>query len=440
MLSTLILTLNSVLLLFMLVPEAVGQAQAEIYATGLTAPQGLAVDAQGQLWVAQQGTGHDDGLISVITSDGQAHPFLANLPSKIVQGQPESAHHLLIADGMLWATLGVGEESPDGFLVRADLSGFTPGDDALSMNDVAMEDVGSFVLAHSFSNDTDQTNIYNMAAGPNGDLFIVDASANAVIRREASTGILSVFAELPGVPNPTSIGPPVMQAVPTGIVFTNNRLYVSAFPGFPFPDGAARIFEIDLQGTVTVFHEGLTAAVDLALDPEGNLVVAQFGRFSPASGFFPNTGSIVRLTESGTQTLASGLNFPAGICFDARGTLYIAALADGQILRVSAMQTATEPDTDPAQTFTLLSNHPNPFSLGTTITYQLAQPAHIVLTIFNLLGQEVRTLFDGTQTTGIHTADWDGTDASGQLLPTGLYVYRLQTGQHIQSRTMHFVR
>ncbi len=419
------------------------QVDPSVFATDLIAPQGIEVDDEGRIWVAEQGTGNDDGRISVVMTDGQVHPFLTGLPSNIVQGQPESAHHLLFNGGMLWATLGLGEESPEGSLLRIDTTGFVPGDPPLSMDDVQnVEDVGSFVLDHNFDVDTDQTNIYNMTFGPDDNLFIADASANAVIRREADTGALSVVAALPPVPNLTSVGPPAMQAVPTGIVFAGDRLYVSAFPGFPFAENTARIYEVELNGDVSVFHEGLTTAVDLTLDPHGDLVVAQFGGFNPTSGFLPGTGRIVRLNEGSVEPLASDVNFPAGIDFAPNGDLYIAAFADGQLLKVEAgtIGTAAEPFAALPPSFTLMHNYPNPFNPSTTIEYRLTRSEHVVLTVHDLLGQRIQTLIDGTRPAGTYSVRWDGKDDTGHLMPSGVYFYRMRAGKRVEGRPMHLVK
>jgi sugar lactone lactonase YvrE len=308
------------------------EPQIEVLATGLRAPQGIAVDSQGRVWVAEQGSGSDDSRISMITADGTVHTVLDGLPSNLVMGSPAGVNHLLIQGGTLWGAQGLGEDDPRSNLLRIDISGFEAGDPPLTMADVVVEEIGPFVLAEDPSG-TGQTNIYNLAFGFGGDLFIVDASANAVIRRSAS-GALEVFAVLPGIPNTTGVGPPVMQAVPTGIVFDGSRLLVSSFPGFPFPIGAARVYAIDASGTVTEFRTGLTSAVDLTLDPAGRPIVAQLADGFTAD-FQPNTGKILRLTDQGTETILEDLNFPSGIAFPSADLLYVTDLTGGRVLRVT---------------------------------------------------------------------------------------------------------
>ena len=76
--------------------------------------------------------------------------------------------------------------------------------------------------------------------------------------------------------------------------------------------------------------------------------------------------------------------------------------------------------------FTLYQNYPNPFNPETTINFDLPESGEINLTIYNLLGQPVKTLVAENFTTGRHEIRWNGTDEAGQLLPSGLYIYRIR--------------
>ena len=77
--------------------------------------------------------------------------------------------------------------------------------------------------------------------------------------------------------------------------------------------------------------------------------------------------------------------------------------------------------------FYLFQNYPNPFNPSTTINYNLAEDSDIMLKIYNSLGQEVKTLVNDFQTAGYNSAEWDGTDNFGELLSSGVYIYRIQT-------------
>ena len=85
------------------------------------------------------------------------------------------------------------------------------------------------------------------------------------------------------------------------------------------------------------------------------------------------------------------------------------------------------------QGFALGQNYPNPFNPLTVIPYQLPTAAHVRLDVFNVLGQHVATLVDAERQAGFHAAKWDATDAAGQAMAAGVYLYRLTTsgGQQI---------
>jgi len=80
--------------------------------------------------------------------------------------------------------------------------------------------------------------------------------------------------------------------------------------------------------------------------------------------------------------------------------------------------------------FELLQNYPNPFNSSTTIRYHLSavsgQLSAVSLKIFNLLGQEVRTLVDKKQPAGYYQVLWNGRDNSGKDVSSGIYFYRLE--------------
>ena len=89
--------------------------------------------------------------------------------------------------------------------------------------------------------------------------------------------------------------------------------------------------------------------------------------------------------------------------------------------------------------FALGQNYPNPFNPSTIIPYQLPTSAHVRLEVFNLLGQRLATLVDAEQAAGVHTAQWDATDAAGRAVGAGVYIYRLSSGEMTESRRMVLV-
>ncbi|OGU25877.1 MAG: hypothetical protein A2X66_01910 [Ignavibacteria bacterium GWA2_54_16] len=92
-------------------------------------------------------------------------------------------------------------------------------------------------------------------------------------------------------------------------------------------------------------------------------------------------------------------------------------------------------DVTPARSFALLQNYPNPFNPTTAISYQLLAPSGaegssvspVKLTVYDNLGKEVVTLVNGTVAAGTHVVSWNGQDARGIQVPSGVYYYRLVT-------------
>ena len=87
----------------------------------------------------------------------------------------------------------------------------------------------------------------------------------------------------------------------------------------------------------------------------------------------------------------------------------------------------------------LFYNYPNPFNGTTEIRYEIADcrcPSPTILKIYNILGQEVKTLLDQVQEPGYYTVTWDGRDKLGQEVPTGIYFYRLTAGDYAENRRM----
>ena len=86
--------------------------------------------------------------------------------------------------------------------------------------------------------------------------------------------------------------------------------------------------------------------------------------------------------------------------------------------------------------FALGPNYPNPFNPSTIIPYQLPTATHVRLEVFNLLGQRIATLVDGTRPAGFHTATWHATDGSGRAVAAGVYIYRMTVGEERQTGRM----
>jgi len=88
----------------------------------------------------------------------------------------------------------------------------------------------------------------------------------------------------------------------------------------------------------------------------------------------------------------------------------------------------------------LLQNHPNPFNPMTTIVFTLPENMNVRLSIFDVGGTSIKTLLDGPVAGGFREVSWDGTDAHGNRVSSGIYFYRLTAGKKMISRKMVLLR
>ena len=90
--------------------------------------------------------------------------------------------------------------------------------------------------------------------------------------------------------------------------------------------------------------------------------------------------------------------------------------------------------------FELTQNYPNPFNPATTIDYTLAESSEVQLTIYSVLGQQVKMLLSAYQDAGSYSVMWDGRDAQDREVTSGVYLYRLVAGEHLVVRKMVFAK
>ncbi len=150
--------------------------------------------------------------------------------------------------------------------------------------------------------------------------------------------------------------------------------------------------------------------------PNGTLLL---GQKSEVEGGF--IGLDVEVGEQSSVSLNSGWENGAGV-------IPVASSA-AKVVAPAALATLPEG-------FGLDQNFPNPFNPSTAIRYSLAEMADVKLSIYNMLGQQIRVLVRDARPAGVHTVEWDGRDAMGRHVATGLYFYRIEAGQFRATRKM----
>ena len=86
--------------------------------------------------------------------------------------------------------------------------------------------------------------------------------------------------------------------------------------------------------------------------------------------------------------------------------------------------------------FVLAQNYPNPFNPTTEIQFALPERGNVDLAIYNTLGQRIRTLVSGVRSAGVFTVTWDGKNDLGKPVTSGIYMYKIVSGQHQAIRKM----
>ena len=113
----------------------------------------------------------------------------------------------------------------------------------------------------------------------------------------------------------------------------------------------------------------------------------------------------------------------------------VAGTVGGSIFRSSGVVTwADRSELETAGAFSLVQNYPNPFNPSTIISYSLPKTASVSLRIFNALGQEVAMLVNEQKPPGYYQVQWNAN------VPSGVYFYRLQAGEFVETKKMMLIK
>jgi YD repeat-containing protein len=118
--------------------------------------------------------------------------------------------------------------------------------------------------------------------------------------------------------------------------------------------------------------------------------------------------------------------------YDPNGNLILSELREGGPV-------AVEEDTGLPARFALHANYPNPFNPATRIRYELPRQARVRLTVYDVLGRRLAVLVDAEQAAGRYEVAWNGRGERA-LAASGVYVYRLEAGDFVQTRPMVLVK
>ena len=214
------------------------------------------------------------------------------------------------------------------------------------------------------------------------------------------------------------------------IIFNNVRVQIAGSDRLQSGIDPARC-EFRVQGQLRLYTKPFRdlAAKDSGVDTQKNIIFQALHLGATWQGIFPSVAAQIKMPEDNViiEDALCGLVPPGTNC----------VLPNFE----SEHPTAVVDYSLPTPETTLLPNYPNPFNPQTTIRYSLSRSAQVELTIYNALGQQMRTLAAGIHPAGAQAVVWDGRDQDGRSASSGLYFCRLEVeGQYADTRQMLLVR
>ena len=347
----------SIACLLLCLTVARAQSNVSVLASGLNNPRGLTFGPDGNLYVAEGGTGGNmsttpadceqvpfpigpytggfTARISKITPAGVRTTVVDHLPSS--QTTPESGNlasgvaDVAFVQGQLYALLA-GAGCSHGLLgttnaiLRVNANGTTS----------QIADLSAFQKAHpvaqSEPDDFEPDGTWYSMVAVRGDLYAVEPNHGEVVRVSPTTGAITRVVDVSAIEG---------HIVPTAIAYHGN-FFFGNLGTFPVTPQAERILKLTPSGQLHEWASQLTTVLGLAFDRQDRMYVLE----SMTAAGFPGpgevgTGRIVRIAPSGaTDTIASGLSFPTAMTLGPDRALYVSNLgfagpSAGQILRVT---------------------------------------------------------------------------------------------------------
>ena len=84
----------------------------------------------------------------------------------------------------------------------------------------------------------------------------------------------------------------------------------------------------------------------------------------------------------------------------------------------------------------LYQNYPNPFNPNTTLSYTLSQAGFVNITIYDMAGNTIKTITNGSQNAGLKKVDWNATNDNNEPVSAGLYIYKMQANEFTKTMKM----
>jgi len=292
------------------------------------------------------------------------------------------------------------------------------------------------------------------------DLILV---VDHIVGRDSLTGAEFDRADLapwPGTPLPSPDGyvnvqdlSVIQSIILTGFYPNGDAVVPCGYSALPKSNG-------DEDAIVTIFinGEGISAYLDsrvgirgaqiefssVASNPENMVINTPLG-----DGYYLRSNELLRTLmydHQGQKSIAAGIdNFMADMPFNLKNPqdVSVAKLILVDMNRQKVGNIAIEVNygkTPLPLDYILFQNYPNPFNPSTAVKFQVPKTSDVTVAVYDMLGQEVRTLFAGEVMRGTYTVNWDGVNKEGAKVASGTYIYRMTAGEFIQSKKMVLIK
>ena len=364
-------------------------AQCTEITSGLRHPLGLALSNQRNLVVSESGsrvlpgTAVLPGRISIVDTGGTRRTLLDGLPSALNDvGDASGPAGILIRGRTLYVAIGVGDvtingggpglnkPNPNGpsspifsslleIHFSSNVEKTTTGFTLTFANQQALANGETLTLSNSDGDNITVRMVVNFpdfivltppfiaASNPfqlaaiEDHLYVTDGGRNLVWDVDLETGSFSTLVSFPKITNPTPVGAPLIDAVPTGIAVSNDQLLVTLFSGFPFPPGVSSVEQVDpVTGNHSALITGRRTAIDvlpITTSGDTDYLVLQHNSGPVLLPPWSGPGVLLRFDNPGDAptTIASCLTRPTSMLWDQKtGTFYVNELA-GRIVSIA---------------------------------------------------------------------------------------------------------
>lgn len=325
-------------------------SEVSVFATGLQFPRGLAFAANGDLYVAEAGTGGTEmtlgqctqviapigpyrngptGRISRIDRDGNRTTFASGFPSAINGFQDfQGVADVAFVGNKLFALVAGGGCSHASATIPAGVAKVSRSGDWSMIADLSAWQA-AHPVEHPNPNDFEPDGSWYGMISSEGSLVAVEPNHGEIVRVDARTGQVTRIADISATQG---------HIVPTVVAERRGSFYVSSLGTFPGTTGSQKILRISRSGAISEVASDFTAVLGLDFDAAGRLYVLETGE---AGGFpAPGAGRVIRLDRKGNRVvIADGLFLPTGLRVGPDGWLYISNKGfgppqPGEILRV----------------------------------------------------------------------------------------------------------